>query len=65
MLITLFTNAQTESKVDYDAFEKLVTEVKPHRAKRLIGIEEFNNMSKKRMSLFLIHVLKKCMMQNT
>lgn len=42
---TYLANAQVESKVDYDAFEKLVTEVKPHRAKRLIGIEEFNKIS--------------------
>lgn len=53
MSITLFTNAQTESKVDYDAFEKLVAEVKPHRAKRLITIEEFNNMSKKKNVVIL------------
>lgn len=45
--------SQVKSKVDYDAFEKLVTEVKPHRAKRLIGIDEFNNMSKKKNVVIL------------
>lgn len=45
--VTFLSNTQVESKVDYDAFEKLVAEVKPHRAKRLIGIEEFNKMSQK------------------
>jgi len=44
---TFISFSQVESKVDYDAFEKLVAEVKPHRAKRLIGIEEFNAMSNK------------------
>lgn len=44
---TFLSFSQIESKVDYDAFEKLVAEVKPHRAKRLVGIEEFNEMSKK------------------
>lgn len=36
--------AQTPSFVDYDAFEKLVTEVKPHRAERLITADTFSEM---------------------
>jgi len=45
--ISFVSISQIESKVDFDAFERLVSEVKPHRAKRLISIEEFNAMSKK------------------
>lgn len=37
--------SQTPSRVDYDAFEKLVAEVKDHRAKRLITLEQFVKMS--------------------
>lgn len=44
---TYLSNTQVDSKVDYDAYEKLVAEVKPHRAKRLVGIEEFIKMSQK------------------
>ena len=44
---TIIANAQVKSKVDFDAYEKLVAEVKPHRAARLVGIEEFNKMSQK------------------
>ena len=45
-LMTSAVFAQTPSKVDYDAFEKLVAEVKPHRAARMIPIDRFNVMSK-------------------
>lgn len=45
--------SQIESKVDYDAFEKLVKEVKPHRAARLLTVEEFNKYSKKENVLIL------------
>lgn len=45
-LITSATSAQTHSKVDYDAFEKLVAEVKPHRAERLLNVERFGSLSK-------------------
>ena len=37
---------QDPSKVDYDAFEKLVKEVKSHRQNRLITLERFLKMSK-------------------
>ena len=47
-IFTLFNSfSQTESKVDFDAFEKLVQEVKPHRAARLLTVEYFNQMSLK------------------
>lgn len=39
---TLFRKA----KVDFEGYEKLVTEVKQHRKDRLITVEEFNRMSK-------------------
>ena len=45
--------SQTPSLVDYDAFEKLVAEVKPHREKRLISVEEFVEMSKKKNVVIL------------
>ena len=45
-ILSFFCYSQIPSKVDYDAFEKLVTEVKEHRAKRLVSIDKFNEMSK-------------------
>lgn len=45
--------AQTPALVDYDAFEKLVAEVKPHRAERLLTVEEFVEMSKKKHVVIL------------
>ena len=44
--LSAFCFSQIPSKVDYDAFEKLVKEVKDHRAERLVSIEKFNEMSK-------------------
>ena len=44
--LSSFCFSQTPSRVDYDAFEKLVTEVKDHRAERLVSVEKFNEMSK-------------------
>ena len=43
-LLALICNnsfSQIPSKVDYDAYEKLVQEVKSHRAERLIPVEKF------------------------
>lgn len=48
--ILLFSGSafsQTPALVDYDAFEKLVSEVKPHRAERLVTVEEFVELSKR------------------
>lgn len=58
--LTSISYSQIESKVDYDAFEKLVAEVKPHRAKRLIGIEEFMKMSQK-SNVFILDTRSKAM----
>lgn len=44
--LSAFCFSQIPSKVDYDAFEKLVKEVKDHRAERLVSVEKFNEMSK-------------------
>ena len=38
--------SQTPSLVDYDAYEKIVSEVKEHRAERLIDLDKFIEMSK-------------------
>jgi len=38
--------AQTPSLVDYDTYEKIVSEVKVHRAERLIDLDKFVEMSK-------------------
>ena len=38
-----------KAKVDFDAYEKLVAEVKEHRKDRLVNVEEFNKMSNRRM----------------
>ena len=47
---SLFVRAQiigaSPAKVDYDAYEKLVKDVKEHRKTRLIGITEFLRVSK-------------------
>lgn len=45
--------SQTPSKVDYDAFEKLVAEVKDHRADRLITLDQFIKMSQDKDVLIL------------
>lgn len=51
MIASITGDAQTTkgypaSKVDYDAFEKLVAEVKEHRRSRLIDLETFKKMAK-------------------
>ena len=54
--VVLFTGsamAQTPSKVDYDAFEKLVAIVKPHRAERLVSVEKFAEMSNEKNVIIL------------
>ena len=45
-LISSFCFSQTPSLVDYDAYEKIVSEVKEHRAERLISTDKFVEMSK-------------------
>ena len=45
-LICSFCFSQTPSLVDYDAYEKIVSEVKEHRAERLINTDKFVEMSK-------------------
>lgn len=55
-LITLYSlnvQGQITSKVDYDAFEKLVAEVKPHRAKHLITLDEFVQMCAEKKVIIL------------
>ena len=42
-----------KAKVDFDAYEKLVAEVKEHRKDRLITVEEFNRMSKQKNVIIL------------
>lgn len=57
--ITLSSFAQNDdnnreaSLVDYDAFLKLVKEVEAHRSKRLISLEEFNQMSTEKNTIIL------------
>lgn len=45
-LLYLSCFSQTPSLVDYDAYEKIVSEVKAHRAERLIDLDKFIEMSK-------------------
>ena len=45
-LICSFCLSQTPSLVDYDAYEKIVSEVKEHRSERLISADKFVEMSK-------------------
>lgn len=42
-----------KAKVDFESYEKLVTEVKEHRKARLITVEEFNKMSKEKNVIIL------------
>ena len=42
-----------KAKVDFDAYEKLVAEVKEHRKDRLVNVEEFNKMSKQKNVIIL------------
>lgn len=41
------------AKVDYDAYEKLVAEVKQHRKERLVDVATFNKMSKDKKVIIL------------
>lgn len=43
----------TPAKVDYEAFEKLVSEVKEHRIKRLVNLDEFLSMSLEKNTIIL------------
>jgi len=45
--------AQTPSKVDFDAYEKLMKEVKEYRKNRLINLETFLNYSKQKDVIIL------------
>ncbi len=40
------TTSYTPAKVDFDAYEKLVAEVKEHRKSHLVSLDEFVKMSK-------------------
>jgi hypothetical protein len=42
-----------KAKVDFESYEKLVSEVKEHRKERLITVEEFNKMSKQKNAIIL------------
>ncbi len=60
LFIACTVHAQTETKavyppadVDFEAFERLVAEVKPHRAKRIISVDEFVKMSKEENTIIL------------
>ncbi len=46
MSMTAQTQDFTPAKVDFDAYEKLVAEVKEHRKSRLVNLETFLKMSK-------------------
>lgn len=59
--ISIVTIGQTASKVDYDAFEKLVTEVKSHRAERLITLEEMQKMLNKEKDILILDTRSKAM----
>ena len=60
LFIACTVHAQTETKVayppadvDFAAFERLVAEVKPHRAARIISVDEFLKMSKEENTIIL------------
>ncbi len=60
LFIACSVHAQTETElayplanVDFEAFEKLVAEVKPHRAARIISVDEFVKMSKEENTIIL------------
>ena len=60
LFIACSVHAQTETKtayppadVDFAAFERLVAEVKPHRAERIISVDEFLKMSKEENTIIL------------
>jgi hypothetical protein len=57
-IYSVSTKAQTStafnpSKVDYDAYEKLVAEVKEHRKARLVNLETFIKMSRQKKTIIL------------
>ena len=43
--ILLANSLFRKAKVDFDAYEKLIAEVKDHRKDRLVNVEEFKKMS--------------------
>lgn len=45
--------APAPSLVDYEAFKKLVIEVEPHRAERLVNLTDFNTMSRQENTIIL------------
>ncbi|MES2798514.1 MAG: rhodanese-like domain-containing protein [Bacteroidota bacterium] len=47
------TTQRTPSLVDFDAYASLLLEVKPHRAERLVPIEQFNEISKEENVIIL------------
>jgi hypothetical protein len=49
----VFAQDAEKAFVDYDAFEKLVTEVKPHRAARMISKMEFHHKSQEKKTIIL------------
>ena len=51
--MTNFAFSQTPSKVNYDAFEQLVHEVKAHRAERMVTLDKFHAMSKEQDVIIL------------
>lgn len=53
--MSLFSQSEdfTPAKVDFDAYEKLVTEVKEHRKSRLVNLEKFLLMSKEKNVIIL------------
>jgi 3-mercaptopyruvate sulfurtransferase SseA len=42
-----------KAKVDFDAYEKLIAEVKNHRKERLVNVEEFKMMSRQEHVIIL------------
>src|ERR1700741_3105597 len=57
-LCSVTGSAQTETgfapaKVNYDAYEKLVAEVKEHRKTRLVDLQTFRKMSKEKKTIIL------------
>ncbi len=53
-VFSLVSTAQvTPALVDFDAYEKLVSEVKQHRQSRLLNAEEFVNVSKEKNVIIL------------
>ncbi len=47
-LLMAGTVAFRKAKVDFDAYEKLIAEVKDHRKDRLVNVEEFKKMSSRK-----------------